>query len=76
MNNKLNLLSKKELIEIISKMKKKELIQILENKIGGSGELNNSKVTREPIILNLTKKEVKKNNIAMQNDQLYNNIYI
>ena len=70
MNNKLKLLSKKELIEIISKMKKKELIQILENKIGG-GE-----VTRNPIILNLTRKEVKKNNIAMQNDQLYNNIYI
>ena len=73
MNDKLKLLSKKELMEIISKLKKKELIQIIENKMGGGS--NNSKVTREPIIFDSTKVK-KKNNIAMQNDQLYNKIYI
>jgi hypothetical protein len=72
MNNKLKLLSKKELIEIISKMKKEELIKIIEGKKGGSD------VTREPIIFDIKKKESKNitNNIAMQNDKLYNNIYI
>lgn len=71
MKKKLELLSKKELIKIISKMKKKELIKIIENKKGGGEE-----VEREEIIFNAEKINKKNKNIAMQNDQLYNNIYI
>ena len=71
MNNKLKLLSKKELIEIISKMKKEELIKIIESKKGGGSD-----ATREPIILDKKKSKNLNHNIAaMNNDELYNNIY-
>jgi len=72
MNKKLNNLTKNELLEIISKMKKKDLINIIENKLGGSGEIikQTSTSSRKAIVFNKNKVN-KKNNLAMANDNLY-----
>lgn len=72
MNKKLNSLTKNELLEIISKMKKADLINIIENKLGGSGEIikQTSTSSRKAIIFNKNKVN-KKNNLAMANDNLY-----
>jgi len=72
MNKKLNNLNKKELLEIISKMRKSDLIKIIENKLGGSAEIikQTSTSSRTAIVFNKNKvnKEI---NLAMANDNLY-----
>ena len=72
MNKKLNSLTKNELLGIISKMKKEDLINIIENKLGGSGEIikQTSTSSRKAIVFNKNKVN-KKNNLAMANDNLY-----
>ena len=69
MNNNLHKLKKTDLLNIISKMKKKELIQIIETKVGGSDAI------RSAIIYNKNKlKQNQNQTIAMANDTLYNNV--
>jgi hypothetical protein len=69
MNTDLYKLKKKELLNILSKFKKNEIIEIINNKIGGN--LNSNEVERTPIQFN--KNKLKKNiNNAMANDRLYN----
>jgi len=67
MNQELNKLTKNELLEILSNFKKKELIEIIDNKIGGN--INNAE--RIPIKFNKNKLNKKINN-AMANDPIYN----
>ena len=64
MKNNLKQLTKTELLKIISKMKKNDLIQM----IGGSDN-----ATRTAIIYNKEKNH-KKEIIAMANNSIYNNI--
>jgi hypothetical protein len=64
MKNNLKQLTKTELLKIISKMKKNDLIQM----IGGSDN-----ATRTAIIYNKEKNN-KKEIIAMANNSIYNNI--
>jgi len=69
----MNNLTKKELLTIISKMKKQELLDILQIKYGGD-----NLVSRTPIEfkeLNNKKKNNSNNNI-MRNDKKYNEMYI
>ena len=72
----LNKLNKTQLLNIIKKMKKEELIHIIENKIGGGDikiiqETNNS--IRKPLEYNKYKNDKKNNSIS--DDVLYNKIY-
>lgn len=62
-------LKKKELLNIINKLTKEELIKIIETKIGGG-----SNSIRTPIIFNKNKVN-KESIVAMANDSLYNEIY-
>ena len=72
MNKKLNSLNKSELLKIISNMKKKDLINIIETKFGGSEEIikETSSSSRKAIVFDKNKVN-KKNNLAMANDNLY-----
>jgi len=72
MNKTLKTRTKKELLEIISNMKKSDLIHMIENKYGGYEELIKETKTssRKSIIYNKTKETVK-TNLAMANDNLY-----
>lgn len=72
MTKNLNSLTKLELLEIIGKMKKEDLIKIINNKIGGTEELIKQTTTssRKAIIFDKSKL-LKKNNLAMANDNLY-----
>ena len=77
MDNKLKKLNKEQLLNIISKMKKNELIEVINNKIGG-GNSNVIKETknaiRKTIVFNESKLQEKQEN-AMANDPIYNKIY-
>jgi hypothetical protein len=72
MNKKLNSLNKSELLKIISNMKKKDLINIIETKFGGSEEIikETSSSSRKALVFDKNKVN-KKNNLAMANDNLY-----
>ena len=75
MNNKLKNLNKIELLEIISKMKKDELIKIIETKIGGNNETiikETRNAIRKSIVFNKNKLNIQITN-AMSNDVIYNN---
>ena len=78
MNNNLNYMKKSELLTIISKMKKQELIQIINNKIGGGNELvikETKNAVRKELVFDKSK-EHKNNNVnVMANDPKYNKIY-
>ena len=67
MDKDLNKLTKKDLLQILSKLNKYQLIEIINNKIGG----NDSNAERIPIKFNKNKLD-KKINIAMANDPIYN----
>lgn len=82
MDKKLEKLSKKELIELLSKMSKKNIIKILLNnnnyKSGGKNDIqlnNNSEIVTQPILFNpialqnLNKNN--KNNNIMRNNKIY-----
>lgn len=64
-------LTKKDLINIIAKMKKKDLIKIIETQVGGSND-----ASRIPIIFNRRKlkSNQNQNNEAMANDVIYNEV--
>jgi hypothetical protein len=69
MNNQYSKMTKNDLLNIIYKFKKNDLIQFIETKHGGG--LN---VSRIPIKINLSKKYKKQNKInVMQNNKIYNN---
>lgn len=76
MNNNVNLqkLNKSELLKIIKKMKKDDLINIINNKIGG-GDLSIIKETNNAIRTPLESSKYSKKNNAMANDNLYNKLY-
>jgi hypothetical protein len=78
MNSNLKNLTKNELLSIINKMKKNDLIKIIESKIGGGDEqiIKQSKTAiRKSIVFNKNKlNKLNKNNNVMANDPLYNNI--
>lgn len=78
MNNNLKNLTKNELLTIINKMKKNDLIKIIESKIGGGDEQiikQSETAIRKSIVFNKNKlKDLNKNNNVMANDPLYNNI--
>ena len=78
MNSNLKNLTKNELISIINKMKKNDLIKIIESKIGGGDEQiikQSATAIRKSIVFNKNKlKNLNKNNNVMANDPLYNNI--
>ena len=65
MNKKLNSLNKSELLKIISNMKKKDLINIIETKFGGSEEIikETSSSSRKAIVFDKNKvnKKMKRN---------------
>ena len=82
MNNNLKNLNKKELLSIIGKMKKKDLIKVIESKIGGDNSntnTNNNKINRIPIKYDESKIKNNNNNNnleqIMENDNIYNRIY-
>lgn len=78
MNSNLKNLTKDELLNIINKMKKNDLIKIIESKIGGGDEQiikQSENAIRKSIVFNKNKlKDLNKNNNVMANDPLYNNI--
>jgi hypothetical protein len=71
MDTNLNNLTKKELLNVISKMKKKDLIEIISLKIGG---FETKYAIREPIEFNENKVKAKDNNVMADNN-IYNKIY-
>jgi hypothetical protein len=71
MNQNLKNLTKNELLSIISSMKKKDLIDIINNKIGGENSIN--VVSRKPIQFNFDK-YTKKAEKALPNNSLYSKI--
>ena len=84
MDKKLEKLSKKELIELLSKMSKKNIIKILLNnnnyKSGGKNDIqlnSNSEIVTQPILFNpialqnLNKNKNKNNNNIMRNNKIY-----
>jgi DNA replication protein DnaD len=81
MNNQLNYMKKSELLSIISKMKKQELVEIINNKIGGSNEhviKETKNAVRKELVFNKNKEsnDKEKNNVnVMANDPKYNKIY-
>jgi len=76
MDKSLNKLTKKELIQIISKFKKESLISFILNKKGGENEKNSNNVsTREFILFNKSKNITTNNKNIMANNKLYNTIY-
>ena len=76
MDKSLNKLTKKELIQIISKFKKESLISFILNKKGGENEINSNNVsTREFILFNKSKNIKTNNKNIMANNKLYNTIY-
>lgn len=76
MDKSLNKLTKKELIQIISKFKKESLISFILNKKGGENEKNSNNVsTREFILFNKSKNIKTNNKNIMANNKLYNTIY-
>lgn len=77
MNNQLNKLNKEQLLNIISKMKKQDLIEIINNKTGGSNEkiISETKnAIRKEIHFDSLKINNNENNV-MANNNLYNKIY-
>lgn len=82
MNTKLSKLNKKELLKIISKMKKNDLINIINNKIGG-GDNNIIKETKNAVRRSFSINDsINNNNLkkpyinnSMANDPQYNTIY-
>lgn len=77
MNNQLNKLNKEQLLNIISKMKKQDLIEIINNKTGGSNEKIISKTKnaiRKEIHFDSLKINNNQNNV-MANNNLYNKMY-
>jgi len=84
MDKNLNKLTKKELIQIISKFKKESLISFILNKKGGENNMNNmnnenkfiktNNAIRKFILFNKNKSLEKENNV-MANNNLYNKIY-
>ena len=82
MEEYLNKLTKKNLLKIISKMKKNELITVItnnSNKVGGSNETvikETENAIRKVIMYDQRKNMNKKSiNNAMANNRLYNKIY-
>lgn len=73
MNSELEKLNKNELLNIISKMKKKELIEIINNKNGGNNNETDNAI-RIPIIFKKEKIKENNNNV-MANNSIYNKIY-
>jgi Mg/Co/Ni transporter MgtE len=74
--NNLNKLSKNDLLTIISKMKKTELVKIINNKIGGADEVvikETQNAVRKSIVFNRSKLNKKVNN-AMANDEIYRKV--
>ena len=80
MEKYLNKMTKKELLKIISKMKKAELVTVIannSNKVGGSNETvikETENAVRKMIIYDERKNNKNINN-AMANNRLYNKIY-
>jgi hypothetical protein len=71
-------MKKSELLNIISKMKKQELIQIINNKIGGVNELvitETKNAIRKELVFNKSKVNEKNSLNVMANDPKYNKIY-
>jgi hypothetical protein len=78
-------LNKSELLKIIGRMKKKELINIINNKIGG-GDMLIIKETKNAIRSNFPHKNIKNNNSiknknnekdkTLPDDEEYNKMYI
>jgi hypothetical protein len=66
----MNNLTKKELLTIISKMKKQELLDIIQIKYGGD-----NLVSRTPIKFKQINKNKNKSNVMGNNSQ-YNNMYV
>jgi len=78
MNSNLNKLTKKELLNIVSKMKKEDLVHIIENKIGGGNETiikQTNNAIRKTISFNKNKANKISEEIAMANNKLYNEVY-
>jgi hypothetical protein len=71
MDTNLNNLTKKELLNVISKMKKKDLIEIISLKVGG---FETKYSIREPIQFNENKVKTTDNNVMADNN-IYNKIY-
>jgi hypothetical protein len=68
----MNNLTKKELLTIISKMKKQELLDIIQIKYGGDNLVSRTPIKFKQINNNKNKN---KNNV-MGNDNKYNNMYV
>jgi hypothetical protein len=81
MNQKLNKLTKKELLNIISKMKKEELVNVISNQIGGENKNKNiiketENAIRRYIIFDKDKVKENDERNSMANNSIYNKIYI
>ena len=81
MEKYLNKMTKKELLKIISKMKKAELVTVIannSNKVGGSNEIiikETKNAVRTPITYDQRRNNKKNHNNAMANNNLYNKMY-
>jgi hypothetical protein len=81
MNSNLNKLTKSQLLNIISHMKKVDLINIIEVKSGGDGNIikETNLAIRKSLKINISKLNNKSNNksnnnLIMSNNKLYENI--
>jgi hypothetical protein len=77
MEKNLEKLTKKELINTISKMSKKNIIKMLINQSGGmvEGNVYTSEIITEPIVFNPSViKNKNKNNNIMRNNKIYENV--
>ena len=72
MDNNLKKMNKNQLLKIISKLKKDDLINIINTKFVGGG---NNDIIRTPIVYNIKKVNKNNKNNAMANDPLYNKIF-
>jgi hypothetical protein len=73
----MNNLTKKELLTIISKMKKQELLDIIQIKYGQIKYGGDNLVSRTPIkFKQINNNKNKNNNNVMGNDSKYNNMYV
>jgi hypothetical protein len=68
-------MKKEDLLKIIGKMKKNDLLNIIVNKVGGNGLENSKNAIRKYIVFDEKKLQNNKHNYnVMANDNIYENV--
>jgi hypothetical protein len=73
----LNKLTKAQLLQVLSKLKKSTLVKLISVQTGGYNEPGSKNIIRQPLTMNkhkfLSKKNEENNNKTMLNNRIYNN---